>query len=346
MVETFGERELQRLETLHALHILDTPAEQAYDDITLLASQICGTPIAAISLVDTDRQWFKSKVGLDAAQTPRDQAFCAHAILEPTELLVVPDATQDLRFITNPLVTGDLSIRFYAGAPVLTEDGKAVGTLCVIDRVPREITDGMRKSLQALSRQVSELLHLRQTNAILQKIRSQLQDANRALHEQALTDGLTGVRNRRSLDAKLVEERERSLRQRTPLVVMLIDLDLFKAVNDSFGHLVGDDVLRIVARAISSQARSYDHVARFGGEEFAVVLPATGMVEAMAVAQRIRTCVQGLANVPRPVTVSVGVAQWDGKCSTEVLLEQADKALYQAKTQGRNLVVAFPTPTS
>lgn len=343
-MKTFGERELQRLETLHALHILDTSAEQAYDDITLLASQICGTPIAAISLVDTDRQWFKAKVGLDAAQTPRDQAFCAHAILEPTELMVVPDATQDLRFITNPLVTGDLDIRFYAGAPVLTDDGKPVGTLCVIDRVPREFTDGMRLSLQALSRQVSELLQLRQTNAILEQIRSQLQDANRTLHEQALTDGLTGVRNRRSLDAKLVEERERSLRQKTPLVVMLIDLDLFKAVNDSFGHLVGDDVLRTVAYAIGSQARGYDHVARFGGEEFAVVLPATGMREAMAVAQRIRACVQGLANVPRPVTVSIGVALWDGTSSIAVMLEQADKALYQAKTQGRNLVVAHTPP--
>jgi diguanylate cyclase (GGDEF)-like protein len=344
MVETFGERELQRLETLHALRILDTPGEQAYDDIVLLASQICGTPIAAISLVDTDRQWFKAKVGLDAPQTPRDQAFCAHAILEPRELMVVPDASQDLRFITNPLVTGDTNIRFYAGAPVLTDDGKAVGTLCVIDNVPREFTDGMRLSLQALSRQVSELLQLRQTNAILEQIRTELHKANSALQEQALTDGLTGTRNRRSLDAKLVEERDRSLRQQTPLVVMLIDIDLFKAVNDSFGHLVGDDVLRSVAQGIGSQARSYDHVARFGGEEFAVVLPATGMTEAMAVAQRIRACVQTMADVPRPVTVSIGVALWDGESTVDVLLQQADQALYQAKQQGRNQVSAFTPP--
>lgn len=341
MAETFGELELQRLDTLHALGILDTPAEPAYDDIALLASQICGTPIALISLVDTDRQWFKAKVGMDAVQTPRDQAFCAHAILEPNQVMEVPDAQQDLRFINHPAVGGDTGVRFYAGAPVLTDDGKALGTLCVVDHVPRHLTTDMRLSLEALSRQVSELLRLRQTNAALEQIRTQLQDANRALHEQSMTDGLTGARNRRSLDAKLIEERDRAKRQQTPLVLMLIDIDLFKLFNDSFGHLVGDDVLRLVAQAIGSQARSYDHVARFGGEEFAVVLPATAIAEALVVAERMRAKVQSMTDTPRPVTVSIGVAQWDPETDIDTLLQQADEALYAAKKQGRNRVSAF-----
>jgi diguanylate cyclase (GGDEF)-like protein/PAS domain S-box-containing protein len=149
-----------RLDALRRFGVLDTPPEQGFDDLTRLAATICGTPIALVSLVDEHRQWFKSCVGLDATETPRDAAFCAHAIHRP-ELLVVPDATADERFADSPLVTGEPHIRFYAGMPLTTSDGLAVGTLCVIDRTPRTLTPAQEDALRALARQVVAQLRLR-----------------------------------------------------------------------------------------------------------------------------------------------------------------------------------------
>ena len=169
------DNETERLAALREYHILDTAAEQAYDDITALAAYVCEVPIALISLVDESRQWFKSKVGLNQQETPRDVAFCAHAILQ-SEPLIVRDALKDARFADSALVTSAPHIRFYAGFPLSTPEGFALGTLCAIDRKPRQITPGQKTAMQALSRQVMALLELRRVSArmadALQKVKT------------------------------------------------------------------------------------------------------------------------------------------------------------------------------
>ncbi|CAA2105817.1 GAF domain-containing protein [Variovorax paradoxus] len=166
--------EITRLAELRRVAILDTSEEAAYDEITRLAAQMCGTPIALISLIDERRQWFKSRVGLNAAQTPREHAFCAYAIQVPDQVMVVNDALADERFKANPLVTGDPSIRFYAGAPLVMRNGEALGTVCVIDTRPREISPEALEQLRFLAQQVVTRLE------------------ERALDEQAQDEGSRG----------------------------------------------------------------------------------------------------------------------------------------------------------
>ena len=157
----FPDNETERLAALDRLRILDTTSESVFDDLVTLASEICGTPIALVSLVDHDRQWFKARVGLEARQTPREIALCAHAIADPTQLFTVVDASVDARFADNPLVTGEPHVRFYAGAPIVTEDGHALGTVCVIDTKPRVLTKSQSECMRALARQASSLMALR-----------------------------------------------------------------------------------------------------------------------------------------------------------------------------------------
>ena len=172
--------EERRLETLRGFDILDTPAEKAFDDLVRLALYICETPIAAVSFIDKDRQWFKSKVGFAVPETKRDISFCAHALTLPHETLIVPDASLDARFSDNPLVTGEPKVRFYAGAPLVTEDGLVLGTLCVIDHTPKELSAAQIKALEVLRNQVMRELELYRKN-------KQLSEANKKL-EQARLD--------------------------------------------------------------------------------------------------------------------------------------------------------------
>jgi hypothetical protein len=176
------QNEKKRLKVLWQYEVLDTVPEELFDDLTELAARICEAPIALISLVDEKRQWFKSRVGTDVKQTSRDVSFCAHAIKQ-AELFIVPDATRDKRFAHNPLVTSDPKIRFYAGAPLITPDGYALGTLCVIDKLPRELRADQKQALLILARHVVSQLELRRRSRELVRVREENEKAKTEVEE-------------------------------------------------------------------------------------------------------------------------------------------------------------------
>jgi diguanylate cyclase (GGDEF)-like protein len=347
--------EAARLKSLQNLHILDTPSEAAYDDLTRLAAYVCDAPMATITLVDEDRQWFKSRIGITAQETPRSVSFCAHAIAQ-NELFVVPDATKDSRFAGSPLVLDDPNIRFYAGMPIVSPEGFHVGTMCVLDKKPRELTEEKQVALRVLARQVAaqfqmrrQLLELREARARQSKIeqrlresQTRLKEANALLQELVTTDALTGVKNRRAFDEGLQQAWKLSARTKSPLALLMVDVDHFKRVNDTLGHEAGDDVLRLVAQTLQFMTRSTDMVARYGGEEFVVVLPGTEAEAAVSFAEQLRLNIANLSWRGHPLTVSIGVDAGMATGKTECqLVARADAALYRAKNSGRNRVLRF-----
>ncbi len=344
------DNETARLEALRRYDILDTPPEQDFDDLVEMAAAICDVPTAVVSLIDADRQWFKARLGLDAEETPRAISFCAHAILEPDQVLVVPDTLADARFHDNPSVVSDPHIRFYASAPLVTPEGHALGTLCVLDCHPRQLGPHQHKALKALSKQTARLLELRRVSHALARqlqesewyeqrllqYQAELEAHNADLTALTHTDPLTGLHNRRAFALALEQAAARSS-VGASVHVALLDLDCFKTINDVHGHAEGDRILVAVAETLRLYAPGAAAVARYGGEEFLMMFEASAE-QARLQCEFVR---EAVANLPLglPVSISIGLAELRPGEDTAQAIARADQAMYAAKRAGRNRVV-------
>jgi diguanylate cyclase (GGDEF)-like protein len=322
--------ERARLAALDELAILDTPREQIYDDVVHLAATICDTPIAVINFIDADRQWGKALVGMEDSEAPREVSFCARAIVAEDGLLVVPDTRADPEWAENPMVTGEGGLRFYAGASVVTDEGHALGTVCVADdRRPRELDERALQALRILARQTAAHLKLRNLSRRLAR-------ANERLRDQSIKDGLTGLANRAFLEESIALALHQSARTGRPLGLLFCDLDGFKQVNDEHGHHAGDELLRIVAERLSEAARASDLVGRFAGDEFVVLCPDLAGAETIdVVAGRLGDAVAQPATVGEEVAahphLSIGTAIARETDTVGDLLRRADQSMYRAK---------------
>lgn len=309
--------EKSRITALHLLNILDTQPEERFDRLTRMARRLFNVPIATVTLVDSDRQWFKSHVGPVLRQTPRDISFCGHAILSDG-MMTVPDASQDERFYDNPLVTGDPSIRFYAGCPLKVGEHN-LGTLCVIDDKPREFGDEERQLLQDLAQMAEQEL-----SAV----------------QMATTDHLTGISNRRGFEVLSRHVLTVCARMGKPATLLLFDLNRFKQINDRFGHAAGDDALKAFARGLLAVFRESDVIGRLGGDEFAVLM--TGSTDATVEAALARLTEwlrehNAAAATGYDLCFSAGKVALDPNtaATVEELLAEADEAMYANKKAGR-----------
>jgi diguanylate cyclase (GGDEF)-like protein len=360
MIDPAEKDEADRLKALSRLQIMDTAPEPEFDELVEVAAAICEVPISLISLLDERRQWFKAAVGVSIQETSSEVAFCRYAI-QQTGIMTVEDATLDPRFAQNPLVTGEMGIRFYAGVPISSSDGQPLGTLCVIDTVPRKLTRMQMTALGVLGRQATARLELREQRRAmkaaldeaeaaraslaaserrLQTSQIELESANARLRELARTDPLTGLANRRVFEERFAVAFVIARRNYRPLSVMFLDIDNFKRYNDAFGHTAGDSILIRVAQILSQTVRASDLAVRYGGEEFVLLMPETEEEQGMVLAERILQAIRADDLGYGSITLSAGVAALqDEMLKPKDLLRLADAALYEAKHTGKDRVV-------
>lgn len=313
--------EALRQQAVRTYEILDTQPEVDFDTLTRVAAQVFNTPAAVIGLMDADRLWFKSQVGLGVAQLDRQIAFCAYAIMNPDEALVVEDLQHDPRFQDNPLVTQQPNLRFYAGVPLIDRHGYALGTIAVVDTQPRAFSVAQCNLLRDLSTLVITALESRHRANLLTKL--------------AMTDSLTGLANRVNFERTLTAELAHARRTGEAFTVLYMDLDNFKDVNDTFGHAAGDEVLREVAQRMAKQVRAEDLLVRLGGDEFGVFMRQSAEDSVVSLTTRIVEAVSvpiTLSSGKRvSVGISIGIATYTDNIDTSTLLAKADQALYEAK---------------
>lgn len=304
--------------------MLDTPSDERLDDITRLVQKLFNAPIALVSLVDADRQWFKSRQGLEASETPRDVSFCGHAILSD-ELFVVPDACRDQRFADNPLVTGEPRVRFYAGYPLKAATGHRLGTLCVIDHEPRELSAAQRELLADVGKLAEHQLR------------------SIAL---ATTDELTSISNRRGFMLLARQALAACGRAGQPAAMLVLDLDGFKRINDTLGHDEGDRALKDFARCLLLTFRSSDVIGRLGGDEFCVLMSGADAGAVKVALQRLQARVEE-ANARRPAGAQLAFSAGSQVLDVvetddlDALLAAADAEMYRAKRDRRESGVAI-----
>lgn len=322
MTDIPNSHEAKRLATLQEYDILDSGPEEAFDRITRLAQSALRMPIVLVSLVDENRQWFKSRQGLDIPETSREVSFCSHTIQQDPPF-VVANALLDDRFADNPLVTGPPHIRFYAGVPLKMKNGANIGTLCAIDTKPCQLTETEMSILSDLAQLVVDELELRQL---------------------ATTDSLTGALTRRSFEGEVDSELDRSKRYNHNAALILFDLDRLAGVNDSFGHAAGDAVLRKVAGICKAALRTVDVFGRIDGDKFAILLPETGREGALNVVERLRQEIKAgpasMGNSIITITASFGVTVMAEVDRTgHGMMRRASDALREAKAGGSNRIL-------
>ncbi len=332
---------------LRSLHLLNASTDPEFDELVELATTICGKPLGAMTLLDEDTQLMKARVGLKGAPTmPVRDSICQHTV-RGDRLMMVEDVGADPRFQT-PVIQEELGVRFYAGVPLRSESGCALGALCVMDLQPATLSAGQQRALEILGHQVSKHIQMREralalaiAASELQKTRDELQVANEKLHSLSMTDALTGLWNRRAFDSQLEMAVIAAQRSGLPIALMLIDADNFKSINDRYGHPYGDTVLRNIAAVLNRVTRAEEIACRFGGEEFAVLMPGHHADAAAVLAERVLASMSLFPWEHGPVTASIGLAMCSKGCSSDDLLDHADAALYRAKRQGRNRVVMY-----
>jgi diguanylate cyclase (GGDEF)-like protein len=313
--------EIQRLRDLERQGVLDHPGDEHFDRLVTLTASVLDAPIALISLVDRDRQWFLARHGLEIRETPRPMAFCAHAIAGD-ETLVVPDASQDSRFNTNPLVIDDPKIRFYAGTPLQSREGHNLGTLCVIDHQPRQLEPRQVTLLEELAQLVLRELELRR---------------------ELTVNPLTGLANRASFLEQADPELRRARADQHPLAMLALELDQFSQVRIRWGQEASDQALHDVAACLLSQHRPQDLLGQIGDQAFALLMVDVDQTAAMERAEAIRTAISELGGVFRAsghqLSVSGGLtllAPDDGP--PQELLLRAERALFLAEGNGHNQI--------
>jgi len=309
--------EKKRLETLKSLHVLDTPSEERFDRVTRMAKRMFNVPIASVTLIDENRQWFKSCIGLDVREASRKLSFCGHAILE-YEVLVIPSASEDQRFSDNPMVVDIPKVEFYAGCPLVV-NGYRLGTLCIADHQARVFDS---EDIQALKDLAST-------------VELELSALQMATHDE-----LTAILNRRGFISVAQNSLNLSVRNKFPMTLVYLDLDKFKFINDTFGHAIGDMVLSTFASLLNKTFRESDVIARLAGDEFVLLLNSTAKNEAEKVIQQFRLSTSEYYQQKKAeldVSFSFGIVEFEyaKHDSIETLLADADKLMYVNK-HGKN----------